>query len=351
MPITAANGVALPAVRGDPITAVRRGARTVYTAVEGITAAMHTYGLDELKAAIGSDKSAAKNAYHGLRRRSWRNWTLLAAVSVITVTGLATAIPPLLSKRVIPPWPWPNTELVLLAGLSLTVFVFVIYLTQQQRHILLVQGALQELQDKSNDRTRRHYMRLFALLNVSRIIGSETDLNGVFDCITKICLETFSGNRSSLMLFDKEADNLYVRSASGADSGRIIGRRQDLGEGIAGWAALNRQALFLSRNVDLSKYPGLDVEDTTALAAMVVPIIVRDELVGVLNVSTKKPDIVYDDEDLRALQVFAENAGSCILHTERIEWMRKTIDRLQAALRERTLSGGRKPIESDAERQ
>ena len=308
---------------------------------------MHQAGFEERAAATGGDPYAVLPDHNGLRLRSWRNWLLLAVVSVITIAGLATAIPPLLSKRVITFWPWADTALVLLAGLSLTVFVFVIYLTRQQRGVLVMQSALQELQDKNNERTRRHYMRLFALLNVSRIIGSETDLDGVFSCITNICIETFSGNRSSLMLFDKEEGDLFVRSASGTDSDRIIGRRQDLGEGIAGWAAQNRQALFLSRNVDLSKYPGLDVEDTTALAAIVVPIIVRDELVGVLNVSTKMPDVVYDDEDLRALQVFAENAGSCIRHTELIEWMRMTIERLRGTLHERNHPRGRAPIESD----
>lgn len=308
---------------------------------------MHHSGFDERAAAAGGDPFATQTDHHGLRRRSWRNWLLLAVVSIITVTGLTTAIPPLLSKRTITLWPWADTALVLLAGLSLTVLVFVIYLTQQQRRNLVIQSALQELQDKNNARTRRHYLRLFALLNVSRIIGSETDLGGMFGCITNVCVETFFGNRSSLMLFDKEAGDLVVRSASGTDSEKIIGRRQDLGEGIAGWAAQNRQALFLSRNVDLSKYPGLDVEDTTALAAMVVPIIVRDELVGVLNVSTKKTDVIYDDEDLRALQVFADNAGSCIRHIELIEWMRMTINRLRDNLRERTHFKGQAPIESD----
>jgi hypothetical protein len=308
---------------------------------------MQHAAFDDGRAASGRDPFAAQTDYHGLRRRSWRNWLLLAAFFVITVTGLVTAIPPLMSKRSIALWPWADTALVLLASLSVTVFVFVVYLTQQQRGVLVMQGTLQELQDKSNARTQRHYLRLFALLNVSRIIGSEMDLESMFGCITNICVETFSGNRSSLMLFDKEAGDLVVRSATGADSEKIIGRRQDLGEGIAGWAAKNRRALFLSRNVDLGKYPGLDVEDTTALTAMVVPVIARDELVGVLNVSTKKPDIVYDDEDLRALQVFADNAGSCIRHTERIEWMRMTIKRLRENLRERAKSRGQAPIEPD----
>jgi signal transduction protein with GAF and PtsI domain len=186
---------------------------------------------------------------------------------------------------------------------------------------------------------------------MSRIMGSEIDIQGIFDCITRICVETFEGNRSSLMLFDKEAGDLVVRSASGAASEGIIGRRMELGEGIAGWAAKNRRALFLSRDVDLNAYPGLEVEDTTLLAAMVVPIIVRDELVGVLNVSTKQSDVEYDEEDLRALQVFAENAGSCIRHAEHAEWMRLTIDRLQSNPRERGTQKPRKLADAESSRE
>ena len=50
---------------------------------------------------------------------------------------------------------------------------------------------------------------------------------------------------------------------------------------------------------------------------MVVPIIVSDGLVGVLSVSTESPNIDYEDEDLRVLWVFAENAGMCIRQVSR----------------------------------
>ena len=55
---------------------------------------------------------------------------------------------------------------------------------------------------------------------------------------------------------------------------------------------------------------------------------VRDELVGVLNISSRAPNTIYVEEDLRALEVFAENAGTCIRQAERAEWMRQTIDRM-----------------------
>jgi GAF domain-containing protein len=61
---------------------------------------------------------------------------------------------------------------------------------------------------------------------------------------------------------------------------------------------------------------------------MVVPIIVRDELVGVLNVSSRSRDVVYDENDLLALQGFASSAGACIRHTEQASWIRRMVPQL-----------------------
>ncbi len=69
---------------------------------------------------------------------------------------------------------------------------------------------------------------------------------------------------------------------------------------------------------------------------MVVPIVLRDELVGVLNVSSQSEEVDYDEEDVRALEVFAENVGTCIRHTQQADWMRQTIHKLQKALKERS---------------
>jgi hypothetical protein len=61
---------------------------------------------------------------------------------------------------------------------------------------------------------------------------------------------------------------------------------------------------------------------------MVVPIIVRDDLVGVLNVSSRSMDVVYVNEDLLALRGFASSAGACIRHTEHVTWIRKMVPHL-----------------------
>ena len=54
------------------------------------------------------------------------------------------------------------------------------------------------------------------------------------------------------------------------------------------------------------------------------PVLVRPSYV----LGGRGMEIVYDEEDLRALEVFAENAGTCIRQAERAEWMRQTIERM-----------------------
>lgn len=265
-----------------------------------------------------------------LERHSWRNWYLLAAAALMTTTGLATAIPPLLSERIANPWPWVKTDLVLLFGLSLMVLIFVCYLTQQQRHVASVLRHLRQLQDEKSERISQNNARTYALLNVSQIMGAETDLQSIFDTITKMCMKAFNCHRASLMLVDKETQELVVRSVGDLSSKEIIGMRQKIGEGIAGWATTHRKALFLGDPSDFKDYPGLgEGKNPSVQSAMVVPIILRDDVVGVLNVSTNSPDIKCDEEDLTALQVFARNAGACIRHKEHVDWLKLVVNKLR----------------------
>ncbi|TFG88611.1 MAG: GAF domain-containing protein [Candidatus Atribacteria bacterium] len=270
-----------------------------------------------------------------LERHSWRNWFLLVAVAIITTTGLVTALPPLLNERIVNPWPWVKTDMVLLVGLSILVLVFIGYLTQQQRHVSSVLRQLQQLRDERSNTIHQNNVRAYALLNVSHIMGSETDLQSIFDTITKMCVEAFVCRRASLMLVDKDTQELVVRSVSGQLSKDLIDMRQKIGEGIAGWVATNRKALFLADSYDLEKYPGLKGIDPRLHSAMVVPIILRDDVVGVLNVSTDEHTIKYDMDDLKALQVFAGNAGACIRHKEHADWLKSVVEKL----REKSPSG------------
>lgn len=262
-------------------------------------------------------------------RKTWRNWTILVSVLLLTSIGLATAIPPLLSERITNPWPWLKTDMVLLVGLSLILLAFIVYMTQQQRHVLYMHKRMQQLQMEANNRIRLYTTRIYALSSVGHMMGSVSNIQSIFDYITEMCGQTFNSSRASLMLYDRDTGELVVRSVSEKTRQDLLDRRQKVGEGIAGWAAKHKKALLLGDSMDMDKYPDLDLTDDSILSAMVVPIVARDELVGVLNISSRSKDVTYSEEDLLALQVFAENAGVCIRHNEQANMLRQMIPTLR----------------------
>ena len=91
--------------------------------------------------------------------------------------------------------------------------------------------------------------------------------------------------------------------------------------------AQKREPLLLSPSS--TPIAGIELRKKEMNAAMVVPVILRDELVGVINVSSRHGQVEFDHDDVRALQAFAENVGAAIRHAEQAEWMRATIRKLQ----------------------
>jgi transcriptional regulator with GAF, ATPase, and Fis domain len=248
-------------------------------------------------------------------RLAWMNWLLLGGVSIVTN-----------------PWPWVPTDTGLVIGLGAALLVFIAHLTFQQRRIAAMGHDLERMRDEAAERARQHYIRLYAFLNVSKIMGAEVDIQNVFTGITSLCLETFDCDQASLMLLDGDAQTLTVRAATGPRADDIVGKQMKIGDGVSGWVAKHREPIILRDGTEISQYPGLTFTSRSIPVAMIVPIILRDELVGVLNVSSKISDVDYSDEDLQALLVFAENAGTCIRHTQQAQWMRQTIQSLQQAL-------------------
>jgi transcriptional regulator with GAF, ATPase, and Fis domain len=278
------------------------------------------------------------NTADTLARRTWSNWFLLSGISIASTAGLAFTLFLLVRGRIESPWPWVNTDIVLVTGLAVAVATLVIYLTGQQRHVAAVHSKLQGLEQERAQRIRQQHDRLIALLNVSRIIGNETNTQAVFDAITKTCKEIFDCDRVSLMLVDSQANELVVQSATGnADMQRALGSREPLGQGIAGSVAQQGMPRILGPE-DMQDLPATKNEGKPLCEAMIVPITVRGELVGVLNVGSTSSKVRFGDDDLKALQVFAENAGACIRHAEQADWMRQTIQALQAANRARPAS-------------
>ena len=268
-----------------------------------------------------------------LDKQSLRNWYLLATITAVSTVSLIIALTPVIGESLAAFWPWANTGIVLMAGLAGMILILILHLTLQQLKVRDMKEEVHSFEELAIEQERRSASRLHALLNVTRMMGAVSDPDRLFDGITNTCLEIFDCQQASLMLLDPETQLLNMKAACGhKDLDALQDVQQPVGQGVAGFVAEHQEPLILGKRIFPAKYANLKMTASNLSAAMVVPIKVRDELVGVLNISSREHDTEYTMEDLRALEVFAENVGTCILQSERSEWMRKTIERQQKQL-------------------
>lgn len=262
------------------------------------------------------------------------NGFFLTVAFVFVAFGMIIVVPPIVSEELYRNWPWPRYGMVIIALLCITMLSLVT-LFHQQKFVQSSHARYETTKAAILEQAQHNLDRLFALSEFGHLMGTTADLQTLFDHITTSCGKVFDCHQSSLMVFDKDTQELVVKSVGGKGARQeALGARQKLGNGIAGWAAERGQALLLERNCDLNKYPGLKLKSTSINAAMVVPILVKDHLVGVINVSTRSPNVDYDEGDLKVLQVFGENIGAHIRHTQDITLLRHMIRELENALRE-----------------
>ena len=130
------------------------------------------------------------------------------------------------------------------------------------------------------------------------------------------------------MLLDEEGENLeVVTSFRGPDLENLEEPRCKLGEGIAGRVAAARAPLLIQNDdpvLDTDGHPQRGI-----YSAMSVPLMRRDELVGVLNINETEGARSFSDQDLNALRFFAEHAAIAIGNARIFESERDTIGRLE----------------------
>jgi transcriptional regulator with GAF, ATPase, and Fis domain len=270
---------------------------------------------------------------HHLELQSMRNWYLLSTVCAISTVSLVVALSGTIQHSIAGFFPWASTGQVLMVGLVGMIFILILHLTYQQLRVRRMRLEFRQMEEQSHERERKSSSRLHALMNVTRMMGAFSDPDTLFTGITGTCLEIFDCQQVSLMLLNPDTQMLETKAACGHDNlQHVMQVQQPVGKGVAGHVAETMVPLILGGKPGEGSYRGLELKAKKLTAAMIAPIVVRDELVGVLNIATRTAGVEYTSYDLEALLVFAENVGTCIRQAERSEWMRQTIERQQKQL-------------------
>jgi transcriptional regulator with GAF, ATPase, and Fis domain len=212
---------------------------------------------------------------------------------------------------------FPNGEFVLLGALSASVATLGLYGLILRRRLEARRAQLIDTHHRSLVHLQKYYDQLIDLHKVSRTLASKTTPATLFNRIAQICFEIFDCERVSIMVVDADKHELEVKAAVGhGDMNLVLGARQGIGDGVAGWVAEHRRPLLLGPQINVEKFWRFKPKNEVIFSSMAVPVMFREKLYGVLCVSSRTQEIFYSQDDLRIVEVMAWNAAVSIRHVE-----------------------------------
>jgi len=209
-------------------------------------------------------------------------------------------------------------------------------------YILLKEQSIKKLRDELikekilTQSLEEHFQELKALFEISTLVNSETELSLVLDLISKTVLSSLQADRLSLLLFDKEKNKLVCVSAHGKSSDKIKYTELNPDEGVAGWVMTHGEPLLLGEELQKDKFKNFIPKGEKIFSSLSVPLKVKKEIIGVLNVSSVTEEKEFNEVDLKLISIFAQNAAVAIekgeLYLElkgQAEALKKTLEDLK----------------------
>ena len=170
-------------------------------------------------------------------------------------------------------------------------------------------------------------------------VSSSLDLPVVLNSVMEILKRVLDCRGVCIFLLDEGKEWLEMRASSGIKPHWQREARMRLGEGISGQVAKMARPLYIR---ETRRDPDFIVFDPAVRSLLVVPLIVKGEVIGTLNVDDDKPDAFSEDMS-RLLSIVAAQAAAAIqtarLHTdlkERAEKLAQAHEKLQGSDRVRS---------------
>src|SRR5438067_7343946 len=180
-----------------------------------------------------------------LQRAGWMLW----AATFALLLALTTVVPALYARvlgltgpgEMPPGLENPYVFTVALAGL---VVLFCLYTVLQQRELLKAVRALSREESDRVDASVR-LSELTALFQVSTTLQLQLRSDVILEIIVRRVVSTLKAQQASIMILEPDNGELVTRASYGLEAEFSRGARKKIGEGIAGWVALRREAVSL----------------------------------------------------------------------------------------------------------
>jgi signal transduction histidine kinase len=170
--------------------------------------------------------------------------------------------------------------------------------------------------DKANlfTQTKLRERQLTVLNDISRqLVATESDVEKLLVIIMNSSVEILNAEAGSLLLnTEDDSGDLEFRVVSGGGGEGLIGTRVAAGQGVVGQVVATGEPIIVNDAANDQRHNFELVENFISRSLLAVPLIAKDEVIGVLEVLNKNDGTPFADDDAALLTTFAGQAAIAI---------------------------------------
>jgi sigma-B regulation protein RsbU (phosphoserine phosphatase) len=177
-------------------------------------------------------------------------------------------------------------------------------------------------------RSERQYVdTLETLAEIGREMSSILDLNELLTRIASLTKRLIDYRTFGILLFDESAQQLEMKLAVRYGRGAEF-KPVKPGEGLVGWAALNKEPVLVA---DVSRDPRYINLVADVRSELVIPMLIKDRCVGVFDLESPELD-AFTKEHQELLTLLASQAAVAVDNARLYEEVRRNEERIEKEL-------------------
>lgn len=151
-----------------------------------------------------------------------------------------------------------------------------------------------------------------ALSKIGQAITSDLYLEDILNLIVTVTAEVMHSKICSIMLLDPKTKELTMKATQSMSKDYINKNPLKLGEGIAGKVAMENRPIAVYDIIGSDEYKSKDIAKKENLCSMLcIPLHVKGNVIGVLNLYTTKPHH-FNDYEINIMKTVADAAAIVI---------------------------------------
>ena len=201
--------------------------------------------------------------------------------------------------------------------------------TYNGQEIEALRREVERLQ-RQNLSVNEHFSALEVIQRIAHSLVSDVDLDELLKEILRSAVSMVKASAGALLLLDKTTGELVFEVIEGGAGSSLKKTRMPADKGIAGWVVTHGKPLIVHDvTQDERFYPRISLEfDFPAHSILCVPLIVRGNVIGALEVLNKADNAQFMAEDRDLLTILAAQSAVAIENARLYQNLREEHERL-----------------------